>query len=747
MAKYHYSLLFCSLLLLHCTDLSAQELRHIQGTVSGKNDKGKKESLIGAVVAAPGTGFGTQTDVSGGFMLMLPDSINRLVISYVGYKPDTVILKPGTNNLKVEMQPMHLLKEVVVSHRQKATEMSLLSIDKTEKIGQKELFKAACCNLSESFETTPSVDVAYTDAVTGYKQIQLLGLAGSYTLITRENIPDVRGLASVTGLTFTPGTWIESMQLSKGTGSVVNGYEGMAGQINIELQKPFEGDRWLFNLYQSTQGRSEANVNYRHKISDKIATNLLLHLTTQWLRFDQNEDGFIDQPLGNQFSGINRWAFDASKGWGFQFGVKGVYTDNTGGEWGYSRGMEQVPGNPWGFHARIARLEEWAKIAKTFEQRKATSIGLQLSNVYHDQESQFGLRDYNATQRSYYANLIFQTYINNTNNIIKVGASNVFDQYNETFGTQHYVRSEIVPGAFTEYTHNFSEKLNFVAGLRGDYDNLYGAFATPRLHLRYAPFKNTAIRASVGRAQHTANIFAENIGLMASNRVFLVETNQQGKAYGLNPEVAWNTGINLLQKFTLNYREGSISIDYYYTQFQNQVVVDQEYPRFVMFHNLQGQSFAHNFQVQLDYELLHHLDIRLAYRFYNVMTTYDSVGLKEKPLVPKNRAFASLDYQTKNGWKFSYTFQWIGEKRLFGMVHGGFIVKNSPNYVQMNAQVSKTMSSKLEVYLGGENLTNYMQHGDIISPENPFSANFDASQIWGPVMGRNVYVGLRYKIK
>ena len=747
MKKLEFKLLLCSLFLLLPICVLAQNTRHISGVIHGIDNKGKKDLLTGAIIELPGAGIGTQSDAEGKFMLMMPDSATRLVVSYIGYRNDTVRLKPGVDELNIEITQEHKLKEVVVSHRQKSTEMGLLGTIKTEKIGKKELFKAACCNLSESFETTPSVDVAFTDAVTGYKQIMMLGLAGSYTLITRENIPDVRGLASVTGLTFTPGTWIEGMQLSKGSGSVINGYEGMAGQINVELQKPFEGEKWFMNMYQSTEGRSEVNLNYRHKISEKLGTNLLLHATSQWLKVDQNKDGFIDQPLGNQFSGINRWYYDASRGWEFQGGIKGIYTDNVGGQWAFTKGMEQVAGNPWGYTASIRRLEEWAKIAKIFTQRPATSVGLQLSNIYHDQESDYGVRQYLATQRSFYANLIFQSYINNTNHIIKVGLSSVVDQYNETFDNQKFTRNEVVPGVFTEYAYNYNDKFNMVAGLRGDYDNLYGAFATPRLHLRYAPFKKTAIRASVGRAQHTANIFAENIGLMASNRHFIILSGDQGKAYGLNPEVAWNTGVNITQKFTLDYREGSISVDYYYTRFQNQVVVDEEYPGFVQFYNLQGQSFAHSFQVQLDYELLHNFNVRLAYRYYDVETDYQNTGLKQKPLIPANRAFTNLDYETKNGWKFDYTLQWIGEKRLFGMEHGGFIVKNSPQYIQMNAQITKAINKDLDIYLGGENLTNFMQHGDIISPEDPFAANFDASQIWGPVMGRNIYVGIRLKIK
>jgi outer membrane receptor for ferrienterochelin and colicin len=424
-----------------------------------------------------------------------------------------------------------------------------------------------------------------------------------------------------------------------------------------------------------------------------------------------------------------------------------------GGMMGYERGMEQVNPNPWGYTSKMQRIEEWAKFGKVFDNREATSVGLQLSSVYHDQASVYGVNSYSATQHSYYANLIFQTYINNTNHIIKAGSSLVYDQYNEneTYADlQNYARTEVVPGVFTEYAYNYSDKFNLVAGLRADYDNLYGAFLTPRLHARYALAKNTILRASVGRAQHTANIFAENMGLMASNKHFLIETDQTGKAYGLDPEVAWNTGINLLQKFKLDYREGSISMDYYYTNFQNQVVVDEEYPRFVRFYNLKGVSYAHSFQIQLDHELLHHLDIRIAYRYYNVMTTYeDSSKLKEKPLIPAHRAFINLDYEAPKGWKFTYTIQWIGEKRLFAAdsSHHGYYTRFSPAYYQMNAQITKMVNDKLDLYLGGENLTNYMQHGDIIKASAPFSSDFDASQIWGPIMGINIYVGIRYKLK
>lgn len=644
------------------------------------------------------------------------------------------------------------LKEVTVKFRRASTQISMLDPMKRELISQRELLKAACCNLSESFETTPSVDVAFTDAVSGYKQIQMLGLAGPYTLITRENIPDTRGLAAVTGLTFTPGTFIEGMQLSKGTGSVVNGYESVAGQINVEWRKPFEDkeEKLHLNLYQSSQGRTEGNIVYRNKLSDKLSTNILLHGKSQWLKLDNNNDGFLDQPLDKQFVGANRWFWFGPKGWEVQGGVKAAFVQNTGGQWNYERNGEQIAGKPWGFQLNTERVEGWAKIGKMFS-KPGTSMGLQLAGVYHNQDAKYGSTNYLGTQRSFYANLIYQTILGNTNHILKGGLSTLVDNYDETFRLTNYKRNEIVPGAFAEYAYTHSTKFNLVAGIRGDYHNIFGAFATPRLHVRYAPFKKTVLRASVGRAQRTANIFAENMGYMASNRSFMVQSAAgSANPYGLNPEVAWNSGVNLTQKFVLDYRDGAVSVDYYYTHFQNQVVVDVEDAHSVQFYNLNGLSFANSLQAQADYELIHNLDLRLAYRWYDVRTSYGNT-LKERPLVAAHRAFANIGYETRNKWKFDYTVQWIGSKRIPSLHshHGGGVTSESysPSFWQMNAQISKSWNDKLEVYLGGENLTNYMMHDPIVGAGNPYNVGFDASMIWGPIMGANIYGGFRYKLR
>lgn len=745
--KYIYStLLLSGIVAAICYPARAQDNRQVKGTVA-EHGTSQYLPLPGATVAVPNSSIGTITDDQGHFLLQVPAAATQLIVSYLGYVTDTVSITDG--DLSVKLKKEHALNEVKIVKRQKSTYISMLDPIKTERIGERELLKAACCNLSESFETTPSVDVAYTDAVSGYKQIQMLGLSGPYTLITRENIPDTHGLAAITGLTFTPGTWIEGMQLSKGTGSVVNGYESVAGQINIELKKPFEETEpsWLLNLYQNTQGRSEGNLVYRKKLNEKLSSNLMLHANSQWRRMDQNKDGFMDQPLDKQFSGINRWFYFGPKGWEIQGGVKGVYVNNTGGQLNYDNGMEQVAGNPWGYQMDTRRIEGWAKIGKMFPDKPGTSMGLQLSGLYYNQDARYGKRTYAGNQKSLYANYIFQTILGNTNHILKTGASMIADQYDETVFGQPYARNEYVPGIFAEYSYSFLDKFNIVAGLRGDYHNLYGAFATPRLHIRYAPFKRTVLRASVGRAQRTANIFAENMGYMASNRSFAVLSGTTEKAYGLNPEVAWNTGVNLTQKFMLDYRDGAISVDYYYTDFQNQVVVDVEDPHLVRFYNLSGPSYAHSLQAQFDYELIHNLDLRLAYRWYDVKTTYSGV-LKQRPLVAAHRAFANAGYETRNHWRFDYTIQWVGEKRVPALhdhhaaISSGYY---SPSYIQMNAQVSKTWKEVFELYAGSENLTNYMQHMPIINGANPFDTGFDASMIWGPVMGRNIYAGVRYR--
>jgi outer membrane receptor for ferrienterochelin and colicins len=747
--------LLATLLLLNC---AVQAQRQISGRVFFKNDSGRNEPAAGAVIATQTTGNGTTTSADGTFTISIVNADFFFTVSYVGFLTDTERCTPGKTFFEIQLASPHELAEHLVTDKIRSNEVSLLNPMKVERLNQQELYKAACCNLSQSFETTPSVDVSFTDAVTGYRQIRMLGLSSPYTLITQENIPMIRGLASIAGLSLTPGAWMEGIQLSKGTGSVVNGFESLAGQINIELKKNFSGEKLFANVYQGSQGNSEASLNYRHNFNDRLGMVVLTDFTSQWMKTDLNGDHFVDQPLGNHVNLLSRWIYNGNNGWVLQAGIHPVYGHFVGGDWGYKEGMLQTDGNSWGYVATTARFEDWAKIAKVFSQRDETSIGLQLANVSHDQESQYGQRTYSGIQNSFYGNLIFQTYIGNKDHQVKAGISESLDNYNEKIdfkptGPQYYMRSENVAGIFAEYAYNYGSILNIVAGLRGDQNNYFGAFATPRLHIRYAPIKNVAIRASVGRAQRTANIFADNIGFMASNRQIDIVNPQPNKPYGLNPEVAWNTGLNFTWKFKYRYHQGMISADYYYTWFQNQVIADVNYPNILTFYNLIGRSYAHSFQVQADVELIRRLNVRVAYRLFDVMTTYgftqQDATLQEKPFVPAHRAFTNWDYETLNHWKFDYTMQWLSEQRTPFAIHshgtGSGINAYSPPFFQMNAQVTKIVNERAEFYLGGENLTNYMQHDAIVNYSKPFQAGFDASMIWGPMMGINVYLGVRYK--
>lgn len=742
-------LLFLFILFLSTGFANAQlQSVELHGSIFEKGKNNSEHPISGAKIIFSKKIFAF-TDKEGKFSLMVPDTIHRIIVQYDHIGSDTVAVTDVSKELKIVYPMFQNIKDVVIRQKRFATEISLLNIQKVENISSRELLKAACCNLGESFETTPSVDVSFTDAVTGYKQIQLLGLAGPYTLITRENIPEVRGLASITGLTFTPGQWIDGMQLSKGSGSVVNGYEGLAGQINIELRKPMDGDKQFFNLYQSNQGRTEANGYMRFTPKEKLFTNVFVHAKSQWMKTDQNSDDYIDQPLGSSFIVANRWMWFGKKGRELQLGAKYNYTNQWGGQMHFTPNENTDSSELWGIKLDTKRLDVWSKIGKVYEAQPWKSMGLQLAFSNHIQDMHFGRKHYKADENNMYANYIYQSIIKNTNRVIKLGATVNVTKRNEDVNLNQYQNTEMVAGVFSEYAHTFSKKVNAVLGMRFDYHNLYGVYFTPRLHVRYAPDDHVSFRASIGKAYRTATIFSENLGLFATNRTILIATSQGNGVYGLQNEKAINTGLNATYKFKLNYQSGTISADYYYTHFLNQVVADWEESAFIKFYNSTKSSFAHSFQLQLDYSPVRKMDVRMAYRYHDVEATYNNV-LKQKPLNSKHRAFINLAYTTRTKWSFDYTLQWTGSKRIpstAGLPLEYQISESSPSFITMNLNLAKTLGSGFEVYGGVENILNYMQKKTIIDSEHPFGSNFDGSLIWGPTMGRTIYAGVRYKKK
>ena len=726
--------------------------QNINGRVFETNEKKDTVPLIGAILRWQNSTIGTATDNDGKFSLKKTPASNTLIVSYPGYDNDTLTIDTTKNQISVFMSKIKMLNQVDVVYHSGGSEFSFMNPLKVETLGQRELAKAACCNLSESFETNPSVDVNFADAVTGTKQIQMLGLSGQYALITKENMPYLRGLSSMYGLTFIPGTWIHSIQLSKGAGSVINGYESFTGQINTELQKPENSEKIFFNGYVNANGRNEYNLNLAHKINPTWSTGILAHYSLNPLEQDMNMDGFLDIPTGQQYNFMNRWSYATRKGFEGQFGGNFVRDERSGGQFRLHEGGST---NHELYKIGI-NSEKWDVFAKNgyVFKKPETSMGLQLSYLEHKQNNFYGNNKYDGFQQTFYANYIFQGIIGNTNHKYKTGASLLWDKVNETYANYKFSRTETVPGVFVEYSYSWLTRFNAVAGLRADYNNYYGLFFTPRVHMRYA-LKNekTVFRASAGRAQKTANIFAENSPFMASSREFIIMPTDYNLPYGLKAEVAWNYGLNFLHKFKLNYRDAQFVVDVYRTDFINQVVVDIDYdPQQVLFYNLEGKSFSNTLQAEFTWEVRKRLDMRTAYRFIDNQSQFKT-DLLPKYLLGRHRAFISFSYETKNQhWQYDVTAQWNGKKRLPNTSSSPAEYRRaeySPDFFNLLGQISyKTgEKKKWEFYIGVENALNVKQNNPIVSAENPFGEHFDASMVWGPIYGRMLYGGLRFKLK
>ena len=729
----------------------------ITGYIYGQIDDGKTEPLIGATISYLDRELGATTDLEGKFEIGRLTEVSDIVISYVGFSTDTVSVE-GVEVLEHTLGIGQMIDEVVISYREGTTTISYLKPIQTLNVTEEELCKAACCSLSESFETSPAIDVSFTDALTGTRQIQMLGLAGKYVQISRELIPDVRSLSVSQGLVLTPGPWISSIQLSKGVGSVVNGFESMTGQINLELRKPEIKERFYLNLYGNQAGRYEGNLFLRQKIGKNLSTAIILHGDERQRRIDNNGDGFLENSLPRGFIGINRWKYQNANGLQAQFGVKYSTLSSIAGEVEFQPEITSNSSNFWGVDRDMDKLELWTKAGKVFNESKNNSIGLQLGYVDHEADNQYGTKAYSSTHQSIYANLIYQTNIITDQYSVKMGLSYLKDDINEELQqntnffpiNESFSRLEETPGAFLEYTWQPGEKITAVAGARVDWHNIYGQIFTPRLHIRWAKSDNTVIRLVGGKGWRTASPLAENPGIFASNReILFVSEFDSNNPYGLEREQSWNFGGNLTQTLPFT-RIATLSLDYYYTVFDNQILADfeSESSGIIIFKNQIGTSSGHSAQAQLDVELFKNFDVRLAYR-YNENKAYYGEELLVTPYNPFHKAFINLAYETKSRWYFDFTLNWRSEQRLPNTDWLGDqfrLDEMAPDFFLANAQIRKFLTDDFEMYLGCENILNFTQDDPIVNADNPFSRNFDASYIYAPIFGRNVYAGLRYKL-
>ncbi|MCK0191002.1 TonB-dependent receptor [Arenibacter sp. F20364] len=732
--------------------LLAISQNNIEGMVMETNPGNEHIGLAGANVYWLNSQTGTMTKEDGSFVIPFKKEYDQLVISYVGFESDTLFID-SPKMVHHWLKPANELNEVVVQKKRDAVQKSYFSPQNVVTINSAELLKAACCNLSESFETNPAIDVNFSDALTGTKQIQMLGLTSPYLLITQENIPMVRGASQAYGLTFTPGTWVESIQITKGAGSVVNGYESISGQINTELVKPLTDKALFVNGYANMNGRLELNTHLNKNLTNKWSTGLYVHANRRDAKEDDNGDGFLDAPLANQINVLNRWQYqNPNTGWVSFINLRFLNDEKQVGQTNFDPATDKFTTNSWGSEINTRRFDTSWKLGYVFPELPFQSFGFQTAYNIHKQDSYFGFNEYNIDHESVYSNLLFNSIIGDTKSKFKTGLTFAYDSYGEMVNTEDFSRVDKSIGAFFEYSYDNLKEWSLTAGIRLDNHNNLGTFITPRLHVRYMPWERGSFRMSLGRGKRAANIFAENQQLFASSRQINI-LGTDGNIFGLDPEDAWNYGASFIQGFNLFGRSGNLTIDYYVTNFKNQVVVDWENPTEVSFYNLDGKSIANSFQVELNHNILRNLELRTAYKFYDVATDYQSGNL-QKPLQAQHRFFANLGYNTvpkTNGsqWRMDYTLHTLGKQRLPNTDISPTpyqLGEFSPSYSLMNAQLTKVFSNIFEIYVGAENLTNFTQDNPVIAADDPFGANFDTTMVYGPIMGRMFYTGFRYKL-
>lgn len=722
-------------------NLFGQEAQQIiRGKVVTTNKKGEDEPVPGAKLR-----WKTNSDVAisnndGAFELSAQTLPDTLLISFTGFNTIKYYVTDPTMDFVFNLKEGKVLNGVVVVAEDLGKSIDLMDPRNIEKIGTEELRKAACCNLSESFETNASVDVHITDAVSGAKKIQMLGLDGVYTQLQWENIPLVRGLSTSYGLNFTPGTWIESIQITKGTGSVVNGYESMAGMINLELKKPHESEKLYINTYGNKFGRAELNVHGSQKINDKWTTMTFAHASNQFAESDVNNDGFRDMPIGFIGAAMHRWSYEGEKSEA-KFGVKATYSDKQGGQLGSAPTGDGS--GLWNAAFKTEHVELFGKNGFFLKNRPFGSIGLIGQAKYHHMTNTFGNTSYEGTQRKIYVNSIYGDIIGNSNHNIKTGLSFLLDDYDQSYNDSTFLKTEIVPGAYFEYTYNRLDKLIIVGGLRGDYHNLYGPLFTPRLHAKWNINKRNALRVSVGRGYRVPNPYADYVSFMASSRLWVVSPD-------IVPEDGISSGVTYTQKFLVNDNATSISVDYFYTHFINQLIVDMDIsPNEIHIYNTNATSFSHSFQLEAAVQPVKGWDLRAAFKYYDVRATFNG-ELRQRAFVPKYRVLLNTGYATRNKkWSFDVTGNWVGQKRLPSTATNPVEHQRgtvSENFWLLHSQITYNFK-RFSVYLGGENLLNVIQDNAIISADEPFGAYFDATQLWAPISGVNIYGGIHFAIK
>lgn len=720
--------------------------------LSGMVTNEKEELLIGASVFWKDTKKGVVTDIDGRFNILLRTEEATLVVNYVGYSSVEVQVLPGENNLWIVAEGIAQLQEVTVKAKGFDNHISTIETRNVERITSKELRKAPCCNLSESFQTNGAIDVAYPNALTGVKEIQLLGLRGIYSQFLVENRPTMTGIATPFAFEYIPGSWLSGIVLAKGASTVKTGNNGITGQVNADLVKPQSDNPVFVNLFTSTEGRGEVNLHLNKK--GKFTSNgLYVHGSVVENNWDTNGDNFKDAPNRQQLNAMYRLIHDSSKGCA-QFNIQALTDRRQSGQL-----RENTAGKLFAIDQQNDRVEAWGKYGKeALFGRRFLELGNIGSVSWHRTEALFGNNVYSAEQKSLYWQTLVQNIIGTTDHTIVVAPSIQYDDIKEKVNEGDLSRKETVVGLMGEYTYSRPNlKMDMpdfvlVLGGRVDWNSRFGWLVTPRMSAKYNFTQNSVVRISAGRGFRTPNLMAENISLLASNRVFTFDPN-------IGVEEAWNYGANFTHNFKISRRDASFSVDLYRTDFVKQILVDveqaplitgQDSTFFVAFYNNPGQSFSTSLLLNFQYNILPGLDIKFAYKWNDVRSEFADGKLKTQPLVARQRGLVSIDYTTPTKkWLFNTYVQVIGSQRLpdnsyIPHQYTHDFPSSTPTFALWNAQVTRKLNKKWELYAGCENITGYQQHHAIIAANEPESPFFNGSQVWAPMMRQVGYLGVRF---
>ena len=631
----------------------------------------------------------------------------------------------GQNNdsLQVDTMKTQNLGNVTITSRRAGTKR-MAGPANAVLIGREELFKAACCNLGESFTTNPSVDVNYSDAATGAKQVKLLGLSGTYVQMLTENLPNFRGAAAPYALDYVPGPWMSGIQVSKGASSVKNGYESITGQIDVEYLKPDAEEGITLNLYGNTKSRMDANADANIHLNSQLSTELLVHYQDDYGHHDENSDGFLDQANVRQWNLQNRWHYRNSH-YIFHGGISMIKEKREGGQTGHTSHLSHL----YNIGIETNRYEGYMKHAFVLDPEHGTNIALMTNLTMHQLDAIYGLKHYDVNQKNAYAQLLFETNFTKQHNL-SAGLS-----LNHDYLTRN--EKETTPGVYAQYTYNLNDKVVAMAGLRADHSSRYGTFVTPRFHLKLTPNEIVSLRLSVGKGYGTVWALAENNYLLASGRQLVIDDLKQ--------EQAWNSGISSSFYIPLFGHTLKLNAEFYHTHFNEQAVIDYDSnPTEIRITNLDGKSYSNTFQIDASYPIVKGLELTAAWRWNDVKSTYGG-KLMKKPLTSRYKGLVTASYKTPLGiWQFDATLQLNGGGRMPTPV-SGLWDEHFHGYEQVSAQITRWFRH-FSVYVGGENLTGFRQKQPIVNAADPWSSTFDPTMVWGPVHGAMFYAGIRVNI-